>query len=86
MVNYHFGVDIGRHRLISGAGRRGSRALMALMARVAQECNEVTVSDEVEAGHGWTWLDMAGVTQVTSSSSDTHRHASWKTEKEENRD
>jgi len=35
-------------------------ALMALMALVAQECNEVTVSDEVEAGHGWTWLDMAG--------------------------
>lgn len=42
---------------------------MALMALVAQECNEVTVSDEVEAEHGWTWLDMAGLTQVTSSSS-----------------
>ena len=55
--------------MISGvAGLRGSSAaLVALVALVAQECNEVTVqSDEVEAGHGWTWQDMAGLHEKSS--------------------
>lgn len=52
------------------------------MALVAQECNEVTVSDEVEAGHGWT--HPSG--DEFEFQCDMHRHASWKTEKEENRD